>query len=102
MSIEPDREWRERVKAEFASDKLTVLAQLRRKPQDFDLVFIDNGQNEQQRLAAIKKVLSPPHPVVVIHDADVPAYNQAIADLAEQFSIFPPNPHTAVIPPCAS
>ena len=102
VSIEPDKEWRERVKAEFADEKLTVLAQLRRKPQDFDLVFIDNGTTEKQRLAAIKKVLSAPHPVVVIHDADVPAYNQAIADLADEFSILPPNPHTAVIPPCES
>jgi len=102
VSIEPDAIWRERIKAEFASEKLTLLAQLRRNPQDFDLVFIDNGTSEAQRLKAIKKVLSRAHPLVVIHDADVPAYNQAIADLADEFAIYPPNPHTAVIPACES
>jgi predicted O-methyltransferase YrrM len=102
VTVEDDPDWRKRIKEMFPSDKLTISPKFDQSPKDFDLVFIDNGREESERLAFIRRVLSGPHPIVLIHDADVPAYNELIKGLADDFAIFPPTPHTAVIPACES
>ena len=63
---------------------------------DFDLVFIDNSDNETDREKAIRAVLSQAHPVTVIHDAEYPLYRAAIEE-AKNYMIFSDLvPHTAV------
>ena len=64
---------------------------------DFDLVFVDNGDSAAEREPAIRAVLSQPHPVVVIHDAEVPQYRGAIDDLVDEYTVSSQTPQTAVV-----
>lgn len=102
VSVEPDRDWRHRILKDFADPRLHILAASEFDPADFDLVFIDNGQDEAEplgaeRIATLRSVLSVPHPTVVVHDAEVPEYAAVIDDLAVKYRIYPTAPDTAVI-----
>lgn len=64
----------------------------------FDLVFIDNGGTDVEREQSIKAVLSQPHPPVVIHDAEVELYADAIKASGAHYEIFTwATPHTALV-----
>lgn len=102
VSVEPDADWRHRIVTDYGNDRLHILANGDIDPNDFDLVFIDNGQDEAEplgaeRIATLKTVLSVPHPTVVVHDAEVPEYAAVIEELAKNYRIYPTAPDTAVI-----
>jgi predicted O-methyltransferase YrrM len=101
VTVEPHPEWHEKVasaypQAEVVSDIPSFAG--------FDLIFIDNGQDAAQplgadRVAAIRHVLSQTHPLVVIHDAEVAEYADAIEEFATNYSVFPTAPDTCVVYP---
>jgi predicted O-methyltransferase YrrM len=104
VSVEPDPDWRHRILTDYADPRLHILGSgdWDFDPADFDLVFVDNGQDGAEplgaeRVATLKAVLSVPHPTVVVHDADVPEYAAVIDDLATNYRIYPTGPDTAVI-----
>ena len=96
VSIEPDKEWRRTVARECKDQRLVLRAKLNESPSDFDFVFIDDGQNADERVKTINLVLSPDHPLTVIHDADVAEYQTAIKESAMTYCIIPTDPPTAV------
>lgn len=97
VSVEPDREWRQIVSQACQDERLVLRPTLDVDPKDFDLVFIDDGVNLNQRLETINRVLQPDHPLTVIHDADVPEYLTAIEGLAMNHKIVDTDPPTAVV-----
>jgi predicted O-methyltransferase YrrM len=105
VSLETSPEWFAFVKDDFANTKLD-LRLVESVPEaladmdltDFDLVFIDNGVNAEERGAAIRSVLTQPHPLVVIHDAEV--YGGLLDQLAPDHTVHrDEEPWTAVVPP---
>lgn len=99
VSVEVDPEWAADVSMAFPMaqvvGEIPPLA-------GFDLIFIDNGQSGAkptgaERAATIRDILSKPHPVVVIHDAEVPEYADEIDRLSTNYSVFPTAPDTAVV-----
>ena len=104
VSVEPDPDWRHCIRSLHDDSRLHILAAGDFRPSDFDLVFIDNGQDGAEplgaeRAATIRQVLSQKHPIVVVHDAEVPEYATAIEEYAINFSVFPTAPDTCVIHP---
>lgn len=97
VSIEPDPEWRRKVALGVDDSRLTLRPDNNVTPSAFDLVFIDCGVRESDRVPVIREVLSSEHPLVVIHDAEVPAYAEVIEELAAVFKIYPTAPDTAVV-----
>lgn len=97
LSIEPDPEWRRKVAEHCSDSRLILRAEPDANPVDFDLVFIDNGQNALERLETIRSVLSRAHPPVVIHDAEEIVYAAAIKELAAMYAIYPTDPDTAMV-----
>jgi predicted O-methyltransferase YrrM len=87
VSLETNEEWftriplHEKLTLRYVGDIPTALAEY--DLTDFDLVFVDNGDTATEREPAIRAVLSQPHPIVVIHDAEVPQYRAAIDDFAD-------------------
>ena len=94
--VEQDFEWRRKLPKD---DRMTVLVEGYANPNNYDLVFIDDGVNADQRCRTIRDVLSRPHPVVVIHDAEVPEYRALMEGLADEVLIYRTDPDTAVILP---
>jgi len=92
VTVECDERWAATLRADYGHEVVPGA-----QTTGFDLVFIDDGETASERLKTIRTVLSSPHPVVVIHDAEVPKYAKAIAALAASYSIFPTAPDTAVI-----
>jgi predicted O-methyltransferase YrrM len=103
VSYEPDQEWKQKVRDKHKGDeRLRFTESKDHSPQNFDLVFIDDGTNENQRVETIEHVLSQAHPTVVIHDANNLHYAEVIGRLSDDYSIFPTDPDTAVVAPCES
>lgn len=101
VSYEPDDGWKKKIRAQHKGDKRLRFTKSKDYcPVNFDLIFIDDGEKVSERLDTIEHVLSQPHPTVVIHDADVSQYLEAIGRLSDDFSVFPTNPDTAVVAPC--
>lgn len=101
VSYEIDQKWRDKVRAKHPEERrLEFWYSKKLWPMGFDLIFIDDGKEAEERLETIEWVLSRPHPTVVIHDAQVPEYQQAIGRLTDDFTIFPTDPDTAVIGRC--
>jgi len=102
VSIEHDPNWRKLLRAEF-SDPRWDLRPPSRAPsaQGFDLVLIDDGDSANWRVDTIRRVLSGKHPRVVIHDAEVAQYREAIGD-KEHFIYSGKTPQTAVVLPSES
>ena len=97
-SLETDEEWFMKAEGYGDFDVRLVEDVVESLPllTDFDLVFIDNSDNETDREKAIRAVLSQDHPVTVIHDAEYPLYRAAIEE-AKNYMIFSDLvPHTAV------
>lgn len=92
--VETDFEWRRRLPKD---DRLTVLVEGYANSMNYDLVFIDDGISADHRCRTIRNVLSRRHPVVVIHDADVPEYRELMDELADEVLIYRTDPDTAVI-----
>jgi hypothetical protein len=92
--VETDFEWRRKLPKD---DRLTVLVEGYCNPMNYDLVLIDDGVNTDHRCRTIRAVLSRKHPVVVIHDADVPEYRELMDELADEVLIYKTSPDTAVI-----
>lgn len=79
VSVETDPRWYIRVETEHKGDKRFQIA--KKRPQNlegFDFVFVDDGENPAQRVETINWILGQDHPPVVIHDAEVPEYREAI------------------------
>ena len=65
---------------------------------DFDLVFIDDGLLPDQRIHTIAYVLARPHPKVILHDAEYPAYIDSVRVFTTDYEIEDAySPHTAII-----
>ena len=97
VSVEVDPEWRKAIAWECDSPNLVLRSSYEVTPADYDLIFIDDGESAQQREKTIRLVLSQPHPVVVIHDAEVPEYRQAIEELAISHKTYKTDPDTCVV-----
>ncbi len=96
VSIETDTGWRDLMRRKCEDPRLVIREELDVDPRDFDLVFIDNGSNLNQRLQTIVLVLQDDHPLTVIHDADIPEYQAAIRKSAMNHAIIDTDPPTAV------
>lgn len=98
VTIETDPTWRKKLE-KIKDARLEVLDGSKVPAlSNFDLVFIDDGSWPQQRMETIVRVLSQPHPRVVIHDADYTPYVQTIADITDDFVVHADAvPHTAVV-----
>lgn len=79
-SVETDPVWQERVERELADPRLHFHRSLP-NPHDYDLVFVDGPEDREGRCQAIRDVLTQPHPVTVIHDAEQEAYRKVIEAL---------------------
>ena len=92
VSVENDPLWAERTRVMFERDDRATLhvatgamsdalADLQPAVGDFDLVFCDDSTNAADRSRTIGRVASlcSPASVVVIHDFEVPAYQEAAA-----------------------
>lgn len=97
--VESDFVWRRELTTEYRDDRMTVLVEGYANPRNYDLVFIDDGVNADQRCRTIRNVLSRKHPVVVIHDAEVPEYRKLMEELADEVLIYRTEPDTAVVLP---
>lgn len=100
-SVEIYDDWREEMRAHLGPDlRWDLLGADDEVPPllDFDLVFIDDGRNEAERLATIDWVLSEPHPKTVIHDAEYQPFLDAIDRLASHYTVYRDHtPHTAIV-----
>jgi predicted O-methyltransferase YrrM len=96
--VETDFTWRRELVTNHKDDRMTVLVEGNPPPSSYDLIFIDDGISADQRCRTIRAVLSRPHPVVVIHDAEVPEYRELMDELADEVLIYRTDPDTAVIP----
>jgi hypothetical protein len=102
ITVEPDDGWYEYLLDKYADPKLWLVRSLKLAGNS-DLILIDSGTEVPERVEVIKDVLSRPHPTVVIHDAEVPAYEQAIRESGRTFRVDKKlKPHTAIVNPCAS
>jgi hypothetical protein len=97
ISVEPDAAWRSKVAKACKDPRLVLRSELHVDPNFFDLILIDNGECMADRLEVIRYVLSRPHPIVVIHDADVAQYAAAIKELAIYHTTVATDPPTAVV-----
>lgn len=97
VSVEVDLGWREVVEEKYADPRLRVLPKGNPIPSNFDLVFIDDGTHRRDRMRTIRAVLSRPHPIVVIHDCEVPEYAALIDEYSTNYTVFPSDPDTAVL-----
>lgn len=66
---------------------------------DYDLVFVDDSDTLDDRLATIRAALSQPHPLTVLHDAEVPEYRAAITELSRCIFVCTVDPHVAIAYP---
>jgi len=111
-AIENDFHWGEQVANLIGSDgraKITFVDQPIQsavREMDFsayDLIFIDDSGDSDQRAATIREIAGrcPQSTVVVIHDWEIPAYRQAARSLPQRFSFEAFNPSTGVawLPP---
>ena len=100
VSVETDMDWRERVSERFSEHfedgrwRLLDEEDPIPDPTDFDLVFIDDGDEPAQRLATIVYVLGRKHPKVVIHDADYRPYLETISAFGDYEVV---GGHTAIV-----
>ncbi len=95
--VESDFTWRRELVYKYKDPRMTVLVEGNPRPMNYDLIFIDDGSTADQRCRTIKAVLSRPHPVVVIHDVEVPEYRELIDELADEVLTYKTDPDTAVI-----
>lgn len=94
-SVETDPAWRARASSQDARHTVSEAVP---PLDDFDFVFIDDGQNASDRELTIRNVLGAPHPIVAIHDAEVSEYRTAIRELATDVVVCClDTPHTAVV-----
>lgn len=99
VSVETDPSWRKEVRNRYR-DKRWELLDGSEVPdlEKFDLVFIDDGANAQERIPTIVYVLSRKHPRVVIHDAEYGPYRDTIAMFTDDYVVHADyQPYTAVI-----
>lgn len=100
-SIEIYPDWREKMVEEFGEDRRwTLLTEDDEIPEFsfFDLIFVDDGTNEAERIATIELVLSRRHPRVVIHDAEFIPFLEAIHRHATDYTVHKDlSPYTAVV-----
>jgi hypothetical protein len=95
--VETDFIWRRELVYNNHDPRMTVLVEGNPPPASYDLVFIDDGVDLDHRCRTIRAVLSRPHPVVVIHDAEVEEYRELMEELADEVLIYRTDPDTAVI-----
>ena len=95
--VETDFIWRRELVHNNQDPRMTVLVEGNPSPMNYDLIFIDDGISADQRCRTIRAVLSRRHPVVIIHDANVPQYRELIDELADDVMVYKTDPDTAVI-----
>lgn len=97
VSVETDSEWRERIKKKYPDPRLRLRTTRPSTLTNFDLVFIDDGDEADQREKTIRWVLGRPHPPVVIHDSEVVRYREAIEELSPDHFTFHTDPRTELV-----
>lgn len=102
VTIETDEAWLKKLEKKFSDKRWTLLGPTGTVPKltDFDLVFVDDGQEAQQRIQTIAFVLSQKHPRVVIHDVEHVPYLNTIRAFTDDFEVIDvETPWTAVVEP---
>lgn len=97
-SIEQQETWRETIRGMFKDKRLFLSPRRPDTPLDnYDLIFIDDGQSAIERVETIKQVVQarPPCPVI-IHDFENPVYRHA-ADFDWVLEYDRETPHTALL-----
>ena len=97
-SLETNAEWfmKAEEKANFdirlvenAADSLPPLTR-------YDLVFVDDSHDAEHREQTLRAVLSQPHPLTVIHDAEIPEYRMVMRELSDPLYVCALEPQTAL------
>lgn len=98
-TVESDPDWYAWAVKTYKKRKGFELSKVR--PPDlrrYDLVFIDDGSSAAERLHTLGWVLNRPHPVVVLHDSNVPEYRAVLEALELETETFKDDwPWTEVI-----
>lgn len=86
VTVERDDVWRERLAA--IKDVRLTLRKEWEDPHGYDLIFIDDGQNTAERVRTIEAVAKAKPPgLVVIHDAEIAEYQEAVKELGLELPI---------------
>jgi predicted O-methyltransferase YrrM len=106
-SWEDDRAWMERVQSAVADDPRIEMEYIQdwdaslsaRDMADYDLIFVDNGRQFQERAATIRTVMerAVPRNIVVIHDFEFTTYRIAAQGLPHRYAFSVFYPHTGVV-----
>lgn len=100
-SVEEDVSWRGRILQEVRDSRLIFLTgaqQMARRIDAYDLIFIDNGRAAVERVPVIRMMAeAQPRGVVVIHDYEAPAYQEAARGFEHRLVYDALTPHTAVL-----
>ena len=108
QSVENDSRWAETMREAVLDDarwNVTVVsgamcdAVANFDLEAFDLIFVDDSTNAEERAATIRALASrrPLHPWLVIHDYEVEEYRRASAGFKERFTFKAYNPHTGLV-----
>lgn len=103
VSVEPNSVWRDRVQQVVGSDRRLILTSMPIESvlldlDCYDLIFIDNGDVEADRIPVIKAITAAkPDALVVIHDFEREAYRDAALGFTHCFVCNAVQPHTAVL-----
>jgi len=98
-SYEHNPQWLRHVGYITRDPRLTLMDEYPLAVDYADLVFIDNGDNRQQRLTGIEYVVKyKPTGLVILHDANEQTYMQAIEPHFDNCLVYTgAYPHTAIL-----
>ena len=107
-SVENDRSWAETIRAEVKDDGRCAI-KVETGPMcnavaafdlnAFDLVLVDDSQTAVERAETIRALadVQPSNPWILVHDYEVPDYQNAASGFKHRFAFKAYNPHTAVV-----
>jgi predicted O-methyltransferase YrrM len=106
-SLETDSEWLSRMAQETDGDSRVKFEHIRGRMclavsdielDKYDLIFIDDSNTAEERSATISEIAtnSAKTAIIVIHDFELPLYQQAAKPFAHSFKFNSLNPHTGV------
>lgn len=96
-TVEADDGWRAKLRG-LVNGNVELLASFGGTVADYDLIFIDDGQRAEERAATIRRVADEkPSGVVVVHDFDNAAYQDAAAGFERRRVFDGLTPHTALL-----
>lgn len=93
-TVEDDNQWRIYITDTFKDDRLRVFKTVP-EDRDYDLIFVDNGTNIQQRVQGILTSYQFDG-IIVIHDFEVPEYQEAANKFKRVWIYKKVKPYTAI------